>query len=72
MNVSWEELLDIEDSYVTKIHDIKGFGWIVELEGNSKEAICPRSRTKIAKLTSESLFVCQRFANMWTRCMVAN
>ena len=28
MNVSWENLLSLEDSHVKKIHDIKGFGCI--------------------------------------------
>lgn len=50
MNVSWEELLELEDSHVKKIHKIEGFGWIVEVEANNKEAVCPRCGRKSRSL----------------------
>ena len=50
MDVSWEELLDLEDSHVKKIHQIEGFGCIIEVEANNKEAICPRCGNKSRSL----------------------
>ncbi|NER35457.1 MAG: transposase [Oscillatoria sp. SIO1A7] len=50
MNTSWEQLLDLKDSYVKKVHKIEGFGWIVEVETIGCEAICPRCGQKSRSL----------------------